>query len=44
MSEDLSYWVITESEEAFGPYGSFEAAYFFASMNLEPGTWTINHT
>lgn len=44
MSEDLSYWVITESEEAFGPYGSFEAAYFFASMNLEPDTWTINHT
>ena len=44
MNEGVSYWVITSLEEAFGPYDSYEAAYFFASMNLEPGTWTINNT
>ena len=44
MSEEVRYWVITSSEGAIGPYDSYEAAYFFGSMNLEPGTWTINHT
>lgn len=38
------YWVITADEDAFGPYASEEAAYFFASTNLEAGTWTITRT
>lgn len=44
MSEEHQYWVVTSSEEAHGPYGSFESAYFFGAMNLEPGTWTITMT
>ena len=44
MSGEVNYWVITSMEEAFGPYDTYEAAYFFATMNLEPDTWTINHT
>ena len=40
----MRWWVITSSEEAFGPYDSEEAAHFFASINLEPGTWSITHT
>lgn len=35
------FFVITSNEDAFGPYDSEEAAYFFASRNLEAGTWTI---
>lgn len=37
----MSYWVITSSEDAIGPYETEQDAYFFASINLEPGTWTI---
>ena len=44
MSSTVNWWVITSNENAFGPYDTYEAAYFFATMNLEPGTWTINHT
>ena len=39
--KDYWYWVTTESDEQFGPYDTWEAAHFFASINLEPGTWTI---
>lgn len=38
------WWVITSTEEAYGPYDSYESALFFGSMNLEPGTWTITET
>jgi len=40
----MTWWVITSTEDAHGPYESYESAYFFGSMNLEPGTWTITHT
>ena len=38
------FWVITKSEYAKGPYPDYESAYFFASQNLEAGTWTITKT
>ena len=46
MSEEQkpNYWVITSTERALGPYPDYETAYFFASTNLEAGTWTITHT
>lgn len=37
----MIYWVITDSEEAFGPYDSEEAAYMFATINLGMYGWTI---
>lgn len=40
----MRWWVITSSGNAFGPYDSYEAAFFFASVNIEPWTWTIAHT
>ena len=40
----MMWWVITSTEETFGPYDREEDAFFFGSMNLEPGTWTISHT
>lgn len=40
----MTFWVITNNEEAYGPYESEAAAHFFGSINLEPGTWTITHT
>lgn len=40
----MNWWVITSSEGAYGPYESKEDAYFFGSLNLEPGTWTITNT
>ena len=40
----MIWWVITSSEDALGPYESEADAYFFASTNLEAGTWTITHT
>ena len=44
MSDEKNYWVITVSEDAYGPYESEADAHFFGSMNLEPGTWTITET
>jgi hypothetical protein len=38
------FFVITSNEDAFGPYATEEDAYFFASTNLEAGTWTITKT
>lgn len=38
------YWVITESEEAFGPYDTEEAAYLFATINLGFEGWVITAT
>lgn len=43
-TEHPRYWVITKSEEAKGPYPDYESAFFFASQNLEAGTWTITKT
>lgn len=40
----MMWWVITKSEDAFGPYETAEDAYFFASRNLEANTWTISYT
>lgn len=40
----MNWWVITSSEGAYGPYDSEEAAFFFGSVNLEPGTWTVTRT
>ncbi len=40
----MYYWVITSSEEAFGPYEDYESAYQFASINLGLGGWTITTT
>lgn len=44
QTEGPFYWVITKSEDAVGPYPDYESAFFFASTNLEAGTWTITHT
>ena len=41
---DPLFWVITESEEAHGPYPDWESAYIFASINLGPDGWTITET
>lgn len=38
------YWVITKSEEAFGPYEDYATAYLFATTNLGFGGWTISTT
>lgn len=38
------WWVITSTEEAYGPYENEADAHFFGSMNLEPGTWTTTET
>ena len=38
------YWVITSSEEAFGPYEDYATAYAFATANLGMEGWTITRT
>lgn len=35
------FYVITASEEAFGPYESAELAELFATINLGMSGWTI---
>lgn len=44
MSDETSYWVITASEEAHGPYPDWETAYIFATINLGQDGWTITTT
>jgi len=41
---EQNYWVITDSEAAYGPYQDWESAYIFASINLGPEGWTITTT
>lgn len=40
MTEKI-YWVITASEDAYGPYEDYGTAYLFASTNLGLEGWTI---
>lgn len=40
----MNYWVITCSEEAYGPYETEADAYQFASINLGLEGWTITTT
>ena len=40
----MSYWVITSSEEAYGPYESAELAELVATINLGMAGWTITET
>lgn len=44
MSEDTNYWVITASEEAYGPYETEADARIFAMINLGLEGWTITQT
>jgi hypothetical protein len=44
MSEEMSYWVITASEDAFGPYETEADAIMFATINLGLDGWTITTT
>ena len=37
----MSYWVITVSEETYGPYDDFTKAYYFAWENLGFDGWTV---
>ncbi len=43
-STDEQYWVITASEEAYGPYDDFVRAYYFAWENLGFDGWTVTKT
>lgn len=40
----MSYWVITSTEQAYGPYESEADAYIFATINLGDEGWTITAT
>jgi hypothetical protein len=40
----MNYWVITSSEEALGPYESYEDAYLAATINFGMTGWTITKT
>lgn len=40
----MNYWVITASENAIGPYETYEDAYLFATINLGMEGWTITKT
>ena len=40
----MSYWVITASEEAYGPYPDWETAYIFGTINIGSEGWTITTT
>ena len=37
----MTYWVITSTEEAHGPYEDWASAYIFASLNIGEEGWTI---
>jgi hypothetical protein len=43
MNEEnnISYWVITSTERAFGPYEDYALAYEFATTNLGFEGWVI---
>ena len=40
----MSYWVITSTESAYGPYEDYSTAYEFAITNLGFEGWTITTT
>ena len=40
MSDEKNYWVITQSEQAYGPYED----YAFATTNIGMEGWTITTT
>ena len=42
--KDPSYWVITSTELAFGPYDDYDVAYEFGITNLGQEGWTITTT
>lgn len=44
MNEQLNYWVITSSEQAYGPYECEADAIQFAQINLGLEGWTITTT
>lgn len=44
MSDEKNYWVITVSEDAYGPYESEADAIMFATINLGQDGWTITTT
>lgn len=44
MADEPKYWVITMSEEAYGPYETEADAYIFATINLGIYGWTITKT
>lgn len=39
-----NYWVITASEDAYGPYEDYETAFLFARGNFGFEGWTITST
>lgn len=43
-SDGTLWWVITDTEEAFGPYDDEAAAYMFATINLGMTGWVVTHT
>ncbi len=44
MSDEKNYWVITQSEQAYGPYEDYALAYAFATTNIGMEGWTITTT
>lgn len=40
----MKYWVITQSEEALGPYEDYATAYIAATTNFGFEGWTITTT
>lgn len=41
---DMDYWIITSSEEAYGPYECEADATAYATANLDDQRWTITTT
>ena len=41
---DMNYWIITYSEEAYGPYACEEDAISYANANLGEERWTVTTT
>ena len=44
MSDEKNYWVITSSEDSYGPYESEADAIMFARINLGLEGWDIKTT
>ena len=44
MNDNDNWWVITASEEAYGPYEDEATAYIFATTNLGMDGWVITRT
>ena len=44
MNEETNYWVITASEEAYGPYEDYALAYAAATINFGLDGWVITTT